>query len=66
MAEKQRAVKEDDSRMRAAYGAKMVGKLKQLKMAVFGLDGLGVETAKNLLLTGPGAVAVHDLSLIHI
>ncbi len=57
-------LKEDLSRMTAAYGAKMVGKLKALKMAVFGLDGLGVETAKNLLLTGPGTVAVHDDTIV--
>ena len=64
MAEQQPKLKEDLSRMQAAYGAKMVGKLKQLKMAIFGLDGLGVETAKNLLLTGPGAVAVHDDTVV--
>ena len=63
MAEKQ-PIKEDLSRMQAAYGAKMVGKLKQLKMAIFGLDGLGIETAKNLLLTGPGSVAVHDDTIV--
>ena len=46
--------------MEAAFGKAMIGKLKQLKMAVFGLDGVGVETVKNLLLTGPGSLAVHD------
>ena len=57
-------VKEDLSRMQAAYGAKMVGKLKKLSMLVVGLDGLGIETVKNLLLTGPGTLAVHDDTIV--
>eukprot|EP00954_Amorphochlora_amoebiformis_P008496 660169-Amorphochlora_amoeboformis.AAC.2 len=53
-------VKEDLSRMKGAYGEKMIKKLKNMKVAVFGLRGAGIETAKNLLLAGPHTVMVHD------
>ena len=51
-------VKEDLSRMKGAYGEKMIKKLKNMKVAVFGLRGAGIETAKNLLLAGPHTVMV--------
>lgn len=46
--------------MKGAYGEKMIKKLKNMKVAVFGLRGTGIETAKNLLLAGPHTVMVHD------
>lgn len=53
-------VSEDLSRMEGTYGAEMIGKLKQMKILLVGLKGLGVETAKNLILAGPHTVTVHD------
>lgn len=52
--------KEDLSRMEGAYGAAMIGKLKQMDVFISGLTGLGVETAKNLVLAGPHSVTIHD------
>eukprot|EP00359_Climacostomum_virens_P002302 CAMPEP_0204914916 /NCGR_PEP_ID=MMETSP1397-20131031/12859_1 /ASSEMBLY_ACC=CAM_ASM_000891 /TAXON_ID=49980 /ORGANISM="Climacostomum Climacostomum virens, Strain Stock W-24" /LENGTH=82 /DNA_ID=CAMNT_0052086707 /DNA_START=41 /DNA_END=286 /DNA_ORIENTATION=+ len=37
-----------------------MGKLIKLKVLISGLRGIGVETAKNLILAGPGAVTLHD------
>lgn len=51
---------EDLSRMEGEYGAKMLGKLKQMDCLVIGLKGLGVETAKNLILAGPHSVVIYD------
>mmetsp|Transcript_626 Transcript_626/g.1233 ORF Transcript_626/g.1233 Transcript_626/m.1233 type:complete len:1185 (-) Transcript_626:114-3668(-) len=53
-------MKEDLSRQEGAFGAKMIGKLKKMKCAVFGLRGVGIEVAKNLLLAGPHSVMVCD------
>ena len=53
-------VKEDLSRMEGTYGAEMIGKLKQMDILIVGLQGLGIETAKNLVLAGPHSVTVHD------
>jgi len=38
----------------------MIGKLKTMDVLIVGLRGLGIETAKNLILTGPRSVTVHD------
>lgn len=46
--------------MEGTYGADVIGKLKQLDVFISGLKGLGIETAKNLILTGPRSVVVHD------
>ena len=53
-------VKEDLSRMEGTYGAEMIGKLKRMKIFLSGLKGLGIETAKNLILAGPHTVTIHD------
>ena len=54
---------EDLSRMEGEYGAKMIGKLKQQHVLIIGLSGVGVETAKNILLAGPHTVTLHDDSI---
>jgi len=59
-------VAEDLSRMEGEYGAKMLGKLKQMHVLVVGLRGLGVEVAKNLILAGPHTVQLYDEGLVHI
>jgi ubiquitin-activating enzyme E1 len=34
--------------------------LVKLKVLVVGLQGVGIECAKNLILAGPGAITLHD------
>ena len=46
--------------MELTYGKGVIGKLKKMKVLIIGLRGLGVETAKNLILAGPKAVTLHD------
>jgi len=38
----------------------MMGKLVKMRVLIVGMRGLGVETAKNLILAGPEAVDVFD------
>jgi ubiquitin-activating enzyme E1 len=37
-----------------------MGKLIKLKVLIVGCRGLGVETAKNLILAGPAQVDIYD------
>lgn len=48
------------SRIIAFLGAGTVKQLMSLSVVVCGLDGLGAEIAKNLILSGVGAVTLHD------
>eukprot|EP00743_Colponemidia_sp_Colp-15_P000554 GILK01000622.1.p1 GENE.GILK01000622.1~~GILK01000622.1.p1 ORF type:complete len:1037 (+),score=209.76 GILK01000622.1:77-3187(+) len=48
------------SRQIGAFGIETMGKLVQMNVLVVGLRGLGVETAKNLILAGPKSVVLHD------
>lgn len=48
------------SRQIGAFGMEAMSKLIQLKVLIVGLKGVGVETAKNLILAGPGAVTLWD------
>ncbi|CAM9696526.1 unnamed protein product [Ascophyllum nodosum] len=48
------------SRQIGAFGLEAMSKLMNLKVLIVGLRGLGVETAKNLILAGPGAVTLCD------
>lgn len=32
----------------------------KLKVLIVGLQGVGIECAKNLILAGPGAITLHD------
>lgn len=52
--------------LQGEYGAKMLGKLKQMHVLIIGLRGLGVEVAKNLILAGPHTVQLHDAGLVQI
>ncbi len=38
----------------------MMGKLIKMKVLIIGCRGLGVETAKNLILAGPNMVSLYD------
>jgi hypothetical protein len=47
-------------RMAAEFGAETMQKLKDLNIFVIGLRGVGVETAKNLILSNVGGIVVWD------
>ena len=48
------------SRQIGTYGMETMTKLIKLKVLIVGLRGLGVETAKNLILAGPKTVTLYD------
>lgn len=48
------------SRQIGAYGLEAMSKLVRLRVLIYGLKGIGVETAKNLILAGPGGVTLLD------
>ena len=62
----QHPVKEDLSRMEGEYGSKMLGKLKQMNILCIGLNGLGVECCKNLILAGIATITIHDPTVVQI
>ena len=47
-------------RQKAAFGAETLSKLKDLNVLIVGCRGVGVEAAKNLILTNVGSVTVWD------
>jgi ubiquitin-activating enzyme E1 len=48
------------SRQIGTFGLEAMGKLMKLNVLIIGQRGLGVETAKNLILAGPKSVTLHD------
>ena len=69
MAEKEKEIKVDDdlySRSIFTYGMETMQKLSAMKVLIVGMRGLGVETAKNIILSGPGEVDIFDPSLVKI
>ena len=69
MAKKEQEIKIDDdlySRSIFTYGLETMKKLSTMKVLIVGMRGLGVETAKNIILSGPGEVAIFDPSLVKI
>jgi ubiquitin-activating enzyme E1 len=51
---------ERKNRVEITYGKETMAKLQKLRVLIIGCRGLGVETAKNLILTGPGLVNIYD------
>lgn len=51
------------SRQIGTFGLETMGKLVQMKVLIIGLRGLGVETAKNIILAGPESVTLYDPSI---
>ena len=47
-------------RQRAAFGGETIARLKDLNVLIVGCAGVGVETAKNLILSNVGGVAMWD------
>ena len=54
------------SRSIFTYGMETMKKLSTMKVLIVGMRGLGVETAKNIILSGPGEVDIFDPSLVKI
>jgi ubiquitin-activating enzyme E1 len=54
------------SRMIGTFGLETIGKLMKLKVLIIGCRGLGVETAKNLILAGPKSVTLYDPTTVAI
>lgn len=50
------------SRQNAAFGAETTIKMTKLKILLVGVNGAGIETAKNLVLQGCGGVTLCDPS----
>lgn len=54
------------SRQIGTFGLETMGKLIKMKVLIVGMRGLGVETAKNLILAGPATVALYDPTIVSI
>lgn len=48
------------SRQIGTFGMEAMGKLIKMNVLIVGLRGIGVETAKNLILAGPKSVTLYD------
>ena len=48
------------SRQIAAYGPNSMNKLTKLKIFIYGIRGLGIEIAKNIILAGPQSLTIFD------
>ena len=48
------------SRQIGTFGIETMGKLIKMNVLIVGCRGLGVETAKNLILAGPASVTIYD------
>ena len=54
------------SRQIGTFGLETMGKLVKMKCLIIGMRGLGVETAKNLILAGPQRVDMYDPTQVSI
>ena len=54
------------SRQIGAFGMDIMGKLLKLKVLIVGMRGLGVETAKNIILCGSDCVDIYDPNPVKI
>ena len=54
------------SRQIGTFGMETMGKLIKMKILIVGLRGLGVETAKNIILAGPHEVQLYDPEKVKI
>jgi ubiquitin-activating enzyme E1 len=52
------------SRQIGTFGMEAMGKLIQMKILIFGLRGLGIEIAKNIILAGPKSVTLYDPEIV--
>ena len=54
------------SRQIGTFGMDIMLKLFNLKVLVVGMRGLGVETAKNIIISGSNSVDIHDHHALYI
>ena len=54
------------SRQIGTFGMDIMGKLLKLKVLIVGMHGLGVETAKNIILSGSNLVDIYDPTIVKI
>jgi ubiquitin-activating enzyme E1 len=54
------------SRQIGTFGIETMGKLIKMNVLIVGLRGLGVETAKNLILAGPKSVTLYDPTIVQL
>ena len=54
------------SRQIGTYGNETMKKLSELKVFIIGLKGLGVEVAKNIILSGPKRVSLYDKDIVSL
>ena len=52
------------SRQILTFGLETMYKLIKMKILIIGMRGLGVETAKNIILIGPNEVQIFDQELV--
>ena len=52
------------SRQIGTYGNETMKKLSELKVFIIGLKGLGIEVAKNIILSGPKIVSLYDKDIV--
>jgi ubiquitin-activating enzyme E1 len=52
------------SRQIGTFGMETMGKLIKMKVLIIGSRGVGVETAKNLILAGPASVTIYDPTVV--
>ena len=52
------------SRQIGTYGNETMKKLSELKVFIIGLKGLGIEVAKNIILSGPKKVSLYDKDIV--
>ena len=54
------------SRQIGTYGEEIMRKIIHLKILILGLKGVGIEVAKNIILTGPELVTIYDDDFVNI
>ena len=54
------------SRQIGTFGMETMGRLIQLNVFIVGMRGLGVEVAKNIILSGPKSVTIYDQCIVSI
>ena len=54
------------SRQIISFGMKTMEKISQLKILIFGLRGLGIEIAKDIIVSGPNQVTIFDSNKVKV
>ena len=54
------------SRQIGTFGMEAMSKLVKLEILIYGMRGLGVEIAKNIILAGPHKVVILDSNIVSL